>query len=198
MTFEEFLSGELDSLRRYARLLTGNRDAAHDVLADALIKAHLRWNKIGRMEFPGAYVRSMVTNGFLSERRGWSRRFISATRTGDLPETAGPSVGGAVDDRDQLEQMLLGLPEQQRAAIVLRYYLDLPDDRIAAELRCSSGAVRSYVSRGLSAIRERETPSGQVHENELSPDPGNFRPGNFGPDNFRPDNFRPDKVGETR
>ena len=53
MTFEEFLSGELDSLRRYARLLTGNRDAAHDVLADALIKAHLRLKKSAGWSSPG-------------------------------------------------------------------------------------------------------------------------------------------------
>src|SRR3978361_1571384 len=64
LTCEAFLAGELDSLRRYARLLTGDRDTAHDVVADALIKAHVRWAKIGRMEFPAAYVRSMVTNGY--------------------------------------------------------------------------------------------------------------------------------------
>ncbi|MET3803679.1 RNA polymerase sigma-70 factor (sigma-E family) [Nakamurella sp. UYEF19] len=171
MTFEQFLFSELDQLRRYARLLTGNRDSAHDVLADALIKAHLRWNKIGRMEFPAAYVRSMVTNGFLSERRSWSGRFISSTVSGELPEIAGPQASRSVDDRDQLEQLLTELPQQQRAAIVLRYYFDLADDAIAAELRCSSGAVRSYISRGLTAIRQRESVSGRAAGGLLAPAP---------------------------
>ena len=171
MTFEAFLAGELDSLRRYARLLTGDRDVAHDVVADALIKAHVRWNRIGRMQFPAAYVRSMVTNGYLTKKRSWSERFISSTRSGELPERAVPVAARSVDDRDQLEQLLRALPQQQRAAIVLRYYFDLTDEAIAAELRCSAGAVRSYVSRGLRAIRERENEPGPGQEPSLTPPP---------------------------
>lgn len=157
VSFQEFLDADLDRLRRYARLLTGNRDAAHDVLADVLIKAQLRWHRIGRMEHPGAYVRSMVTNAHVSEKRRWSSRFISATTTGELPEGIGTAPQHAVDDRAQLDQLLSALPQQQRAAIVLRYYLDLSDQEIAAELRCTAGAVRTYVSRGLTAIRSRDS-----------------------------------------
>ena len=164
MTFQEMLDVELDRLRRYARLLTGDRDAAHDLLADVLIKAHLRWQRIGRTDHPAAYVRSMVTNAFLSDKRRWSNRFIRTTRTGELPETAGPHPQASVDQREHLGALLSGLPHQQRAAIVLRYYLDLSDDDIAAELGCSAGAVRTYVSRGLSALRRRgiDDPPGRL------------------------------------
>ncbi len=171
MTFEEFLAADLDALRRYARLLTGSRDAAHDVLADALIKAHLRWHKIGRMQYPAAYVRSMVTNGHISERRSWSSRFIGATRSGQLPEIAVGHASSAIEDRDQLEQLLMGPPQQQRAAIVLRYYFDLTDEAIASELHCSSGAVRSYISRGPSAIRTRENVPRRHQGEHLTPIP---------------------------
>ena len=68
MTFEEFLTIELASLSGYARALTGARDLASDVVAEALIRAQLRWARIGVMERPGSYVRSMVTNGFLSHQ----------------------------------------------------------------------------------------------------------------------------------
>jgi RNA polymerase sigma-70 factor (sigma-E family) len=180
MTFEEFLDGELDSLRRYARLLTGSRDSAHDVLADALIKAHLRWPKIGRMQFPAAYVRSMVTNGYISERRSWRSRFIAATRSGELPEIAVAQASRSVEDRDQLEQLLMGLPQQQRAAIVLRYYFDLTDAAIASELQCSPGAVRSYISRGLSAIRERENVPHRRHGEHLMSMPPQHRTNTVG------------------
>ena len=113
---------------------------------------------------PGAYVRSMVTNAFLSDKRRWSTRFIRPTRTGDLPETAGPHPQASVDHREQLGELLSVLPHQQLAAIVLRYYLDLSDDDIAAELGCSAGAVRTYVSRGLSALRRRgpDDPPGRL------------------------------------
>lgn len=155
VSFQEFLDADLDRLRRYARLLTGDRDAAHDVLADVLIKAQLRWHRISRMDHPAAYVRSMVTNAHVSDKRRWSSRFISTTSTGELPERAGAAPQHAVDDRAQLDRLLAALPQQQRAAIVLRYDLGLSDQEIAAELRCTTGAVRTYVSRGLAGIRSR-------------------------------------------
>lgn len=157
MTFEEFVNAELDGLRRYARLLAGGPDSGHDLLADTLVRAQLRWGRIGRMDSPGGYVRSMVTSGFLSERRRWSTRYIRTTATGELPDrpAVAPSAQHSVDDRDQLNQLLVSLPRQQRAAIVLRFYLDRSDTAIAAELGCSVGAVRAYISRGLATLRGR-------------------------------------------
>ena len=49
---------------------------------------------------------------------------------------------------------LAALPERQRAAIVLRHHLDLPDDEIAALLGCRRSTVRSLVKRGLASLRE--------------------------------------------
>jgi RNA polymerase sigma factor (sigma-70 family) len=45
------------------------------------------------------------------------------------------------------------LPPRQRAAVVLRYFLDLPDSDIAASLDCSVATVRSQISRALAAMR---------------------------------------------
>ena len=155
MTFEDFLSEQMEALRRYARLLTGSREEAHDVLADALVKAHMRWSDIGRTEYPTAYVRSMVTNGYLSERRRWARRITRPTVSGEVPEGRVPDPARGVDDRAQLDQLLRSLPRQQRAAVVLRYYLDASDRQIAEELGCSEGAARTYISRGVAALRQR-------------------------------------------
>ncbi len=155
MTFEEFLAVELAPLSRYARALTGDRDVAHDVLADALVRAQLRWSRIAAVERPAAYVRVMVTNGFFSYKRSWASRFIGVAHSGELPEQAASAGVGPVDDRQQLDQLLRTLPRRQRAAIVLRYYLDLPDADIAAELGCTESAVRSYISRGLAAVRSQ-------------------------------------------
>jgi RNA polymerase sigma-70 factor (sigma-E family) len=153
VTFEEFLDAELACLRRYAAVLTGDPQRAHDVLADALLKAHTGWSRIGRMDFPLAYVRRMVTSTFLSERRRWSVRMIRVSPSGDLPDAALPDPAAGVDDRDQLHALLAGLPPRQRAAVVLRYYLDLPDAGIAAELGISQPAVRTMISRALGSLR---------------------------------------------
>ena len=155
VTFEEFLDEQLEPLRRYSRLLTGDRDTAHDVLADALVKVHLRWARIEPLEHRLAYVRSMVTNGYLSDRRRWAARFIRLTASGEVPDAAIPAAQSAVDDRELLDRLLRVLPRHQRAAIVLRYYLDASDQQIAEELHCSVGAVRAYISRGVATLRAR-------------------------------------------
>jgi RNA polymerase sigma factor (sigma-70 family) len=49
---------------------------------------------------------------------------------------------------------LAGLAPKQRAVLVMRYWLDVPDAEIAAALNCSSVTVRSQASRGLARLRE--------------------------------------------
>ncbi|WP_342341501.1 sigma-70 family RNA polymerase sigma factor [Micromonospora aurantiaca (nom. illeg.)] len=56
-------------------------------------------------------------------------------------------------DRDQVRSWLSRLPRRQRAALVLRYYEDLPDGEIAEILGCAVGTVRSSISRALATLR---------------------------------------------
>jgi RNA polymerase sigma factor (sigma-70 family) len=55
---------------------------------------------------------------------------------------------------DELEDALAKLPARQRAAVVLRYYGDLPDADIARALRCRPGTVRSLIHRALADLRK--------------------------------------------
>jgi RNA polymerase sigma-70 factor (sigma-E family) len=152
VNFEAFLDAELPTLSRYARALTGDAQSAHDVLADALVQAHIHWRRVESAQRPLAYVRRMITNRFLMEQRSWNHRSMRATDPAKLPER-GYVESNRVEDRSQLEALLRELPRPQRAAIVLRYYLDLSDADIAAELGCSMSAVRTFVSRGLKVMR---------------------------------------------
>ncbi|MEU2613019.1 sigma factor-like helix-turn-helix DNA-binding protein [Micromonospora sp. NPDC007271] len=43
---------------------------------------------------------------------------------------------------------------RQRAALFLRFYLDLPEREIAAALGCRPGTVKTLIHRGLAALRE--------------------------------------------
>jgi RNA polymerase sigma factor (sigma-70 family) len=54
---------------------------------------------------------------------------------------------------DELSDALDGLPHRQRAALVLRFYADLPDADIAAALRCRPSTVPSLIHRGLEQLR---------------------------------------------
>jgi RNA polymerase sigma factor (sigma-70 family) len=55
---------------------------------------------------------------------------------------------------EELADVLVTLPHRQRAAIVLRYYHDLPDREIARVLGCRVGTVASLVHRALERLRE--------------------------------------------
>lgn len=155
MTFEEFLAAELAGLSRYAAVLTGDRQRAHDVLADALVKAYARWHRIGTMQYPLAYVRRIVTSIYLSEGRPWAVRMIRPTRTGELPDVVLPDPTDAVDEREHLSALLAALPPRQRAALVLRYYLGYDNAAIATDLGITAGAVRTAISRGMATLRIR-------------------------------------------
>ena len=52
---------------------------------------------------------------------------------------------------------LQALPPDQRTAVVLRFYEDLPFDEIAAILDCPSSTARSHVHRAVAALRARLT-----------------------------------------
>jgi RNA polymerase sigma factor (sigma-70 family) len=151
--FDSFVRQEIPQLYRYARLLTGSSDTAHDVVADVLLRAQGQWQRIGSIEYPVAYVRTMITNQFLQDRRKWSFRMITPTRWGVLPEVSAPDASTVIDDRAQIQTLLRGLPARQRAAVAMRFLLDLTDDQIGTELGITPVSVRSLISRGLAGLR---------------------------------------------
>jgi RNA polymerase sigma factor (sigma-70 family) len=160
MEFDEFVSAEIAGLARYAGVLTRDRQLAHDVLVDALLTASDRWSRISLMDSPIGYVRRIVATTYLTDRRRTARRRTDPVPAAAIPERAVPVASdrirrgpASVDDRDETDRLLASLPRQQRAALVLRFYLDWPDEEIAAALGCTTGTVRSHVSRALATLR---------------------------------------------
>ena len=43
-------------------------------------------------------------------------------------------------------------PPRQREALILRFYLDMPEDQAAAAMGVSRGTVKSATSRGVAAL----------------------------------------------
>lgn len=150
--FPDFVRAHSRSLFGTALLLTGSRDGAEELVQDTLAHLYPQWSRVSSAESPLAYVRRAVTNRFVSGRRRPSSYELAVW---DLPDGVAPGdfVTGLAD-RGQLFQLLGTLPERQRAALVLRYFHDLPDDEIAATLGCRAVTVRSLVSRGIAAMRE--------------------------------------------
>ena len=126
---------------RLAYLLTGNASVAEELVHDAFIATLNRWDVVRE---PGAYVRAAVVN----HCRSWGRRRGIEER--HTPAPAAP----AELEADELWDALGRLDDRRRAAIVLRYYEDLPDAEIASVLGCRPGTVRSAIHRGLKQLRQ--------------------------------------------
>jgi len=144
-SFAAFYTGHYSDLVRLATLLSGSADAAPDLVQDCFVGLHGRWTAV---RDPLPYVRRSVVNACASHHRRVARR-----RRLPPPEAPHSELGA-----DELEDALARLPDRQRAAIVLRYYSDLPDAEIARALRCRPGTVRSLIHRALADLRGRLEP----------------------------------------
>ncbi|MEV6342171.1 SigE family RNA polymerase sigma factor [Actinoplanes sp. NPDC051851] len=153
MTYEEFADSRLSALLRYAVMLTGDADSAQDLVQETMVRVQLNWRRVAQSDAPDGYVRRILTNQFIEMRRtSWWRRVL--LRADPDPVIAGPSDHAQENaERDRVWSLLASLPRRQRAALVLRYYEDLPDQEIADVLGCAVGTVRSSISRGLDALR---------------------------------------------
>jgi RNA polymerase sigma-70 factor (sigma-E family) len=128
-------------LVRLAVLVGADRAVAEELVQDAFVAAHGAWD---RVRDPLPYLRRAVVN----RCRSWGRRQVLERHR--RPRPADPTTLGA----DELWDALGRLPERQREAIVCRYYLDLPEDEIAAVLDCRPGTVRTAIHRGLARLRQ--------------------------------------------
>ena len=143
---------------RVAYLLCGDPHRAEDAVADAFVKVYRRWRR-GGITRPRAYIRRAVVNEVNSRfRRLALERREAEKRSGDLRGAREPDEQLA--DSDALITALGRLPARQRTAIVLRYYLDLPEQEAADAMGVSVGTVKSSVSRGLERLR---AVMGEVH-----------------------------------
>lgn len=159
MTYEEFASSRLPALLRYAVMLTGDPHSAEDIVQETMVRAQLKWDRVLRSGAPDRYVRRMLTNVFIDWRRGsWVRRVLLRPETDDSIAASGDHAAQTAD-RDQVWDLLARLPRRQRAALVLRYYDDLPDDEIADILGCAVGTVRAHISRALATLRAQAAPA---------------------------------------
>lgn len=151
VSFDEVVASSERRLLRLALMLSGGVHSAEDLVQTVLARAHRRWDRIGSVDQVDAYLSKMVVNEFLSWRRRLKNQELPLAELPDAP--AGDDVSSRVAQRDAAWRLLAGLPRQQRAVLVLRFYEDLPDEEIAAVLDCSQGTVRSHASRGLATLR---------------------------------------------
>jgi RNA polymerase sigma-70 factor (sigma-E family) len=159
-SFGEFVADALPGLLRFGHVLTGDPREGEDLVQEALARSLRRWRAV-RSGDGVAYVRQVMVNTHITRWRRWDAR----VRLGRLPDGCAddPELDRS-DDRDRLRRALLQLPTRQRTVLVLRYYADLPDHRIAQMMATSPATVRSQAMRGLAALRPLLAPQAVTHD----------------------------------
>ena len=148
VSLAEFAGTHSVALTRFAYVLCGDRGLAEDLVQDTFVALHRRFGELLTIDAPVAYARRAIVNGHISHRR---RRASAVTILAELPDVA--VDGGFSDEQNAMWQVLGTLPDRQRAVLVMRYYLDLPDVEIAAALDARVGTIRSLAARAFATLR---------------------------------------------
>ena len=149
------LAGEaFDRLYRTARLILRREDLAADAVQEALVSAWLHIRAVREPErFEGWLYKVLIHACYRQARRDRSR---SLTEIHLEPLGSPPAVldaSGPTANRDQLERALKRLPAQQRAVLVVHYYLGMTESQAAAVLGIPIGTFKSRLSRATKAVR---------------------------------------------
>ena len=157
---DRLLRDHQPQIHAICRRITGNDADALDATQDALIavvRGLARFD--GRSKF-STWVYRVTTNTCLDELRRRRRRPVTGLHddTGEGPEVADPASATAteqVDDRLLLDEALATLPDDFRAAVVLRDLCQLDYAEIAEVLEVPAGTVRSRIARGRAQLADR-------------------------------------------
>jgi RNA polymerase sigma factor (sigma-70 family) len=137
------------------------RDAAlaADVTQDAYVAAYRHRGRF-RGDAPGhAWLHKIVVNQALSAVR---RNRATIVEVDMAALSRGPDHARATSDRLSLFAALAELGPKQRAAVILRYYLDYDYATIAEILGTSSTNVGAMLSRSLDRLRINLDPGEQM------------------------------------
>ena len=141
----EFYATHFADLARLAYLLTGSAEAAEDAVQDVFTRC---LHRIDDLDHPRSYLRAAVVNECRTRHRRAAR--AERHRLLDRPPGDVDLPHELVETRDALAE----LTPRQRAAVVLRYFADVPDAEIAEILGCRPATVRSLIHRAIDRLRE--------------------------------------------
>jgi RNA polymerase sigma-70 factor (ECF subfamily) len=149
--FDEFVEDEHERLYKALYFVTGSREEAEDLSQDAFLALWERWDDLGRIADPTAYLFRVALNGFRMRRR---RARVALRRL--APVRAERDAFADAEMRADVRRLLLGLSPRQRAALLLVDLLGYPSEQAARILRVRPSTVRNLASQGRRVLRATE------------------------------------------
>ncbi len=143
-----FCTAEWPRLVGALSLYTGDADLAQDLAQEAVARLCREWRKVKRLDAPGAWLHRVARNLAHSHfrRLGVGRR--AAERLGS------PTAVNDADDAVTTRVVVASLPERERDAIVLRYYVGYSVREVAEVLGVPEGTVKTLTHRAIGRLRD--------------------------------------------
>ena len=153
--FRHLVERYKDVLYGTACLMTGNASVAEEHVQESFL---LAWRGIGgfRVGLPvKPWLVRILVNTVMGQRR---RRSIPTTPLGEATHSSDAGNPADLAERvaNQLEvrQAIVGLSEEHKHVVMLRYFADLSVPQVAQVLGCREGTVKSRLHRALRHLRD--------------------------------------------
>lgn len=154
--FETLVSAHSAEIFAYLWRMTRDEADAQDCLQEAFLRAYRAYDRLDGRAQHRAWLYRIATNVALTHLKHHGREAARrAPLFPDLPDAA-PSPGEAAIRRETLTAIASAverLPEQQRAALILRKYQAVSYAEIGEMLGCSAEAARANVYQAMKRLR---------------------------------------------
>jgi RNA polymerase sigma factor (sigma-70 family) len=159
--FEDVVVEHQQALFAFVAGLCGDPGRAEEVVQDAFVRAHRALRG-----YPADRIRALALRPWLFRialnalRNSLRGRHLQLVLVETPPDGVDPGAGPEGEalraaERGRLLRALASIPEEQRAAVLLRYAHDLSYPRVAEVQGRPLGTVKSDVHRGIEALRRR-------------------------------------------
>jgi RNA polymerase sigma-70 factor (ECF subfamily) len=149
--FAAIVTDAADRLYAVAFRILRDPDLARDAVQQALLNA---WRDLYSLRDPDRldpWLYRLVVRACYVEARQ-RRRAVALTHLAVVRSVSDRPLA-QVDDHEQLERGFRRLSPEQRAVVVLHYYLDLPLTEVAAIMGIPAGTVRSRLHYAISGLK---------------------------------------------
>jgi len=142
---------------RYADRLLGSRAEAEDVTQEVFLKALSRVDQYDGRAPVASWLFAIAANACRDRLRRSGRRTSVPLESVAEPSAPGPPPDRAlveIERRRLVRRALAALSEEQREALVLARFHDMPYVEIARTLDISEGAVKTRIFRAMEKLRD--------------------------------------------
>jgi RNA polymerase sigma-70 factor (ECF subfamily) len=147
--FDALIGPHLDAGYRTALAILRDPDEAHDAVQEASFKAWRKLNQLHEGKPARPWFLAIVANQCRSERR---RHWWSVIRMADVESEAKPGAEVSAASMD-IDRELAKLPREDRLALFLYFYLDLPMEEVGDVLGVSAAGAKTRVYRAAKKLR---------------------------------------------